>query len=104
MKEEALQVALKQRSDSPCLVSNKKEYETMVKDYVLKDIASKLEYNQDPKFVRKTRMGGHMSNTLKKAGLNNLGLLMGPFDDLEHSQMLGGPQHDSDFLINEQSE
>ena len=30
--------------------------------------------NFDQKFVRKTRMGGHMLNTLKKAGLANVGV------------------------------
>ena len=77
-------VAIKQRSDSPCLVSDKKEFESKVKDYVLKEQINKLDLNKDAaKFIRKTRMGGHMSTTLKKAGLQNLGILMTPMDDLE---------------------
>lgn len=68
-------MAVNQRSDSPRLVNNQKEFDLAVKDYVLKDIAKLMEYNGDTKFVRKTRMGGHMSNTLRKAGLNNVGIM-----------------------------
>ena len=75
MKEDALQVAINQRSDSPRLVSDQKEFDDAVKDYVLKDIAKTIEHNFDTKFVRKTRMGGHMSNTLRKAGLTNVGIM-----------------------------
>ena len=77
MKEEALQVAIQQRSDSPRLISNKKEFSQAVKDYLLKDISARLNFNKDSsKFTRKTRMGAHLSQTLKKAGLANLGLMM----------------------------
>ena len=41
---------------------------------MLKDVSHRLQLNLDPKFVRKTRMGGHLSNTLKRAGLANAGL------------------------------
>ena len=75
MKEEALQVAVNQRSDSPRLVGNQREFDLAIKDYVHKDIANTIDYNTDTKFVRKTRMGGHMSNTLRKAGLSNVGIM-----------------------------
>ena len=80
MKEEALQVALKQRSDSPRLIANKKEFDQAVKDYVLKDISKGLYFNNNAKFIRRTKMGGHLSNTLKKAGLENVGLQMPEID------------------------
>lgn len=83
MKEEALQVAVNQRSDSPCLVSNKKEFERQVKDYVLKDQIAGHRFTMNPKFTRKTRMGGHMSNTLKKAGMQNLGITSGLIEPIE---------------------
>ena len=67
-------MAVNARSDSPCLVSNKKEFEIAVKDYVLKDQIAGHRFSLNPKFTRKTRMGGHMSNTLRKAGLQNLGM------------------------------
>jgi len=38
-----------------------------------------MDKNFDTKFVRKTRMGGHMSNTLRKAGLTNVGILQETF-------------------------
>ena len=50
-----------------------------MKDYVLKDIAKTIEQRFDSKFVRKTRMGGHMSNTLRKAGLSNVGIMQETF-------------------------
>ncbi len=75
MKEDALQVALNQRSDSPRLIANKAEFNQAVKDYILKDVSKGLTYDKDAaKFIRRTRMGGHLSNTLKKAGLENVGL------------------------------
>ena len=80
MKEDALQVAVNQRSDSPRLVSDQREYDKAIKDYVQKEIAKTIEYNFESKFVRKTRMGGHMSNTLRKAGMSNVGIMQDTFN------------------------
>ena len=68
-------MALKLRSDSPHLISNKKEFNQAIKDYVLKDVQKGFTFDKDAaKFLRRTRMGGHLSTTLKKAGLENIGL------------------------------
>jgi len=40
----------------------------------LKEITAEQVLNYNPKFVRKTRMGGHLSETLKRAGLANMGM------------------------------
>ena len=52
---------------------------------MLKDIAKRtMENNIDlAKFVRKTRMGGHMSNTLRKAGLSNVGIMQDTFNNVD---------------------
>lgn len=54
---------------------------------MLKDIATRtrtMENNIDlAKFVRKTRMGGHMSNTLRKAGLSNVGIMQDTFNNVD---------------------
>ena len=77
MKEDALKVAVKQRPGSPRLITNKKDFDRAVKDYIMKNIEG--EGIPPPglvglKFDRKTRMGGHLSTILKKAGLSNAGL------------------------------
>lgn len=38
-----------------------------------------MDMNLDQKFIRKTKMGGHMLSTLKKAGLANVGVIDGSF-------------------------
>ena len=77
MKEEALKIALQQRPASPRLIMDKYEFHSAIKDYLMKNIQVSFGADQNPKFVRKTRMGGHLSNTLKRAGLANLGLAHG---------------------------
>lgn len=77
MKQDALQVALQQKPASPRLISNKREFDKAIKDYIMKNISVTYGLDSNPKFVRKTRMGGHLSNTLKRAGLINSGLLGG---------------------------
>ena len=75
MIEEALQVAVNQRSDSPripnynqlleSLIGNQNKFDLAIKDCVQEDIAKIIDYNTDTKFARKTKMSGHMSNTLQ---------------------------------------
>lgn len=43
----------------------------------MKNISVTMGEDQKPRFERKTRMGGHLSTTLKKAGLAKLGMLSG---------------------------
>ena len=52
---------------------------------MLKDVSHRLQLNLDPKFVRKTRMGGHLSTTLKRAGLANAGLYFEPASPIQES-------------------
>lgn len=74
MKEEAFQVANKQRSDSPALIDNKKQFDRAVYDTLMKEFTITHSEAFDSKFVRKTRMGGHMSTVLGQAGLSKLGI------------------------------
>ena len=75
MKEDAFQKVLEQRVDSPKLISNAREFNAAVKDRMLANQIVVQVPNPNAAFVRNTRMGGHLSQTLGKAGLTNLGLV-----------------------------
>ena len=75
MKPEAFQVMMKQRSGSPRLITRTEEFNQAVREYILKDINKDEDKMDSSRIQRKTRMGGHLSSTLGKAGLANLGLV-----------------------------
>lgn len=75
MKPEAFQVMMKERSGSPRLITNVREFNQAVKEQILKDIIKRDGIDNSNKMVRKTRMGGHLTSTLGKAGLANIGLV-----------------------------
>ena len=80
MKEEALKAVIRQRPESPKLIQNNNQFDAAIKEHLLKEVTAHRVLNYNPKFVRKTRMGGHLSETLKKAGLANMrhGVYAGP--------------------------
>ena len=75
MKPEAFQVMIKERTGSPRLIENVREFNRAVREQIMKDIIPVGDPYNPNKFKRKTRMGGHLQSTLERAGLSNLGIV-----------------------------
>ena len=50
----------------------------------MKNISVTYGTDSNPKFVRKTRMGGHLTSTLKRAGIVGSGILDGGSPSAPH--------------------
>lgn len=65
---------LQQRVDSAKVIQTQDEFKEAVKDQIQKDTITIRVPDPNAAFVRKTRMGGHLSNTLNQAGLYTIGI------------------------------
>jgi len=98
MKEEALKIALNLKEDEPRFIQDHSEFGQALKETLLKDIMQVMSHNATSRFTRKTRMGGHLSLTLKKAGLAKMGFISGQ----EQPQYLTA-QADNSIMVNNSS-
>ena len=75
IKEDAFKVLMNEKKDSPRYIDNKKEFNEAVNQYIMKGQVDTIDPKSKPAFQRNTRMGGHLTSTLSRAGLNNLGIM-----------------------------
>ena len=75
IKEDAFKVLIDEKTDSPRYIDNKKDFNEAIKQYIMKDQIVAIDSKAKPTYIRNTRMGGHLTNTLSRAGLNNIGII-----------------------------